>query len=97
MIAAVALSAIDVSVLIVYLTILAGMGVFFARRKRDSGDYFLASQRIPWWAAGLSLLGTSLSAITFLAIPAKAFQTDWVYLLGNLMIVAVAPPVIFLA
>ena len=95
MIAAIALSALDVSVLIAYLAILAGMGVFFARRKRDSSGYFLASQRIPWWAAGLSLLGTSLSAITFLAIPAKAYQTDWVYLLGNLMILAVAPPVIW--
>ena len=44
-------------------------------------------------AAGVSLLGTSLSAITFMAIPAKAYQTDWVYLVGHLMIVAVAPPV----
>lgn len=56
MIAAIGLSALDVAVLIAYLTILAGMGVYFARRKRDSGDYFLASQKIPWWAAGLSLL-----------------------------------------
>ncbi len=95
MIAAIALSVFDIAVLIVYLTILAGMGVYFARRRRDSGDYFLAGQKIPWWAAGLSLLGTSLSAITFMAIPAKAYQTDWVYLLGNLMIVAVAPPVIW--
>ena len=30
-----------------------------------------------------------------MAIPAKAYQTDWVYLLGNLMIVAVAPLVIW--
>ncbi|MBG89004.1 MAG: sodium:solute symporter [Verrucomicrobiales bacterium] len=94
-IAAIALSALDIAVLIVYLAFIAGMGVYFARRRRVSGDYFLAGQKIPWWAAGLSLLGTSLSAITFMAIPAKAFQTDWVYLLGNLMIVAVAPAVIW--
>ena len=89
------LTSLDVAVLCLYLAILTGMGIYFAWRKRGSDDYFLAGQRIPWWAAGLSLLGTSLSAITFMAIPAKAYQTDWVYLLGNLMIVAVAPPVIW--
>ena len=83
MIAATGLSSLDIVVLCGYLAILAGMGIYFARRKRDRDDYFLAGQRIPWWAAGLSLLGTSLSAISFMAIPAKAYQTDWVYLLGN--------------
>ena len=95
MIATTGLSFFDFGVLFGYLAILASMGLYFARRERSSDAYFLGSQRIPWWAAGLSLLGTSLSAITFMAIPAKAYQTDWVYLLGNLMIVAVAPPVIW--
>ena len=91
MIAAVALSAFDVAVLIFYLTILAGMGVYFARRRRDSGDYFLAGQKIPWWAAGISIFGTTLSAITFLAIPARSYAADWSTILLNGGIVVVAP------
>jgi SSS family transporter len=89
------LAAFDVAVISGYLLLLIGMGFWFARRERSSDDYFRAGQRIPWWAAGISLLGTSLSAITFMALPAMAYRTDWVYLLGNLMIVAVAPPVIW--
>jgi SSS family transporter len=88
------LSSIDTAVLIAYLLLLTLMGFYFARRGRRSEDYFLAGRRIPWWAAGISLLGTSISAITFMAIPALVYRTDWVYLIGNLMIVAVAPPVI---
>lgn len=89
------LRTVDVMVLCGYLLLLIAMGCYFARRRQDSNDYFLAGQRIPWWAAGLSLLGTSISAITFMAFPAMSFRTDWVYWLGNLMIVAVAPPVIW--
>ncbi len=88
------LGPVDTAVLVAYLLLLTLMGFYFARRERSSEDYFLAGRRIPWWAAGISLLGTSISAITFMAIPALVYRTDWVYLIGNLMIVAVAPPVI---
>ena len=81
-------------VLLAYLLLLVLMGIYFARRGRRTDDYFLAGRRIPWWAAGISLFGTSISAITFMAIPALVYRSDWVYLLGNLMIVAVALPVI---
>ena len=37
------------------------------------------------------LFATSLSAITFMTIPAKAWDTDWTYLLQNLLIIVVAP------
>ena len=88
------LTQLDITVLCTYLLLLAAAGGCIARRQRSHLDYFLAGKRIPWWAAGISLLGTSLSAITFMAIPAKAYQTNWVYLPGNLMIAAVALPVI---
>ena len=90
------LAAPDVVVLIVYLASLVVMGVYFSRRERSLADFFLGGRRIPWWAAGLSIYGTQLSAITFMAIPALVFRTDWVYFLGNVTIVAVAPVVVFL-
>src|SRR5690606_28027011 len=55
----------------------------------------LGGRKIPWWAAGLSIFGSKLSALTFIAIPAKAFATDWVYLLNNILIVAVAPFIVY--
>jgi SSS family transporter len=87
--------AIDFGVLAVYLAALVGMGFYFSRREKSTKDFFLGGHRVPWWAAGLSIFGTQLSAITFMAIPGKAYHTDWVYFLGNMMIVAVAPLVVF--
>lgn len=77
-----------------YCLILVGMGLYFARGRQTDTDYFLARRRIPWWAAGISIFGTQLSAITFMAIPAKAYATDWVYILGQGTIVLIAPVVI---
>lgn len=85
---------IDYAVLGVYLTALVVMGAYFSRREKTTDDFFLAGRRIPWWAAGLSIFGTQLSAITFMAIPAKAYATDWMGFLYNMGIVAVAPLII---
>jgi len=87
---------LDYTVIVVYLASLIAMGVYFSRREKSTNDFFLGGRRIPWWAAGLSIYGTQLSAITFLAIPAKTFATDWVYIVGNMMIFAVAPFVVWL-
>ncbi len=78
-----------------YFLVLVGMGFYFLSRERSDLDYFLARQRIPWWAAGVSIFGTQLSAITFMAIPATAFATDWVYSLGQVTIVLLAPVIIY--
>ena len=50
---------------------------------------------MPWWAAGLSIFGTALSAITFMAIPAKAYSADWSYIWLNAGILLVAPLIIY--
>jgi SSS family transporter len=89
-------AALDFLVLGAYLAALVGMGFYFSKRENSTHDFFLGGNRVPWWAAGLSIFGTQLSAITFMAIPAKAYATDWVYIVGNLMIVAVAPVVVYL-
>ena len=83
-------------VLVLYLAAMVGIGVFTSRREKTTDQFFLAGQRIPWWAAGLSIFGTQLSAITFMAIPATAFKEDWVRMIGNLMILPVLPLVICL-
>lgn len=89
------LGVINWVVIALYFLVLAGIGFYFARRQNNTNDYFKGGGRIPWWAAGLSLFGTALSAITFMAIPAKAFSTDWSYGLFNVGIVLVAPVIVF--
>ncbi|MEK6238235.1 MAG: hypothetical protein N2C14_26265, partial [Planctomycetales bacterium] len=90
------LSALDYSVIFVYLAALVMMGVYFSRRENTTDDFFLGGRRIPWWAAGMSIFGTQLSAITFMAIPAMVYRTNWVYFLMNMTIVAAAPVVVWM-
>lgn len=89
--------ALDYAVLIAYLAGMVGVGVFFMNKMKDTDDFFRGGQQMQWWAAGCSIFATMLSSITFMSIPAKAFAQDWVYLVGNLMVVAVAPVAVFLA
>lgn len=81
-------------VLVLYFIGMLLLGFFFMKRENDEQDFFKAGGRIPWWAAGISIFATTLSAITFIAIPAKAYATDWRMLVFNLTIILVAPVVI---
>ena len=82
--------------MIVYLVILAWMGWYFSKRQKSTNDFFKGGGRVPWWAAGLSIFGTVLSAITFMAIPAKTYSSDWSYFMYNMGIALVAPLIIIL-
>lgn len=83
-------------VIAIYFGILVWMGWFFSKRQKNINDYFRGGKQLPWWLVGLSIFGTALSAITFMAIPAKAYATDWSYIIINAGIIAVAPLIIFL-
>lgn len=86
---------VNYAVLVAYFALLVGLGVYFSRREESTDDYFRAGGRIPWWAAGISIFGTQLSAITFMAIPAQAYATNWVYILAQATIVLIAPVIIY--
>lgn len=84
--------AFDWSVIGLYFLAVIGISWYVSKNMgHTTGDFFLGGQKIPWWAAGLSIFGSKLSALTFIAIPAKAYASDWVYIMNNIMIVAVAP------
>jgi len=79
----------------IYLVLTLVVGLYFTGREKSTDDFFLGGRRVPWWAAGLSIFGTQLSAITFMAIPAKAYDTNWSYIFNHVTIVMVAPIVVF--
>ncbi|MES2859795.1 MAG: sodium:solute symporter, partial [Pseudomonadota bacterium] len=80
---------LDWSIIFVYLASMVGIGgYFYLREKRNSTDsFFVGGRSIPFWAAGVSLYATNVSSISFIAIPAKAFETNWTYLANNLIAV----------
>lgn len=85
---------INWTVLALYLLAMLGMGIYFMRREGDAEDFFKGGGRIPWWAAGISIYATMLSAITYMSIPAKAYATDWTYYPMLVTILIVSFPVI---
>lgn len=85
---------INWTVLSVYLLGMLSLGYYFMKRAGSSDDFFKGGGRIPWWAAGISIYATMLSAITYMAIPAKAFATNWTYYIMLLMILVMSFPVV---
>ncbi len=74
------LESLDYVVIVLYLLIVAGIGFWASRGQRNTEDYFLGGHKIPWWAAGLSLIATATSALTFMGAPVQSLKGDWTYL-----------------
>jgi SSS family solute:Na+ symporter len=80
---------LDWSVIVIYLAGMIGIGVYFYLKDQTASesDFFVGGRSIPFWAAGISLYATNTSSISFIAIPAKAYETNWQYLTNNLVAV----------
>jgi SSS family solute:Na+ symporter len=74
------LSVIDIIVLAVYFGLTVGIGLYFSKKNTDTEEYFLGGRSFPGWALGLSLVGTCMSSVTFIAYPADSFKTTLVRL-----------------
>lgn len=83
------LKPLDWAVIFVYLISMLGIGLYFyLREKRQSTtEFFVGGRSIPFWAAGVSLYAANTSSISYIAIPAKSFETNWQYMTNNLIAV----------
>jgi SSS family solute:Na+ symporter len=68
---------IDWIVLVVYFCGTMGIGIYFYRKSRTTEGFTAADRSVPGWAVGLSIFATYLSSISFLALPGKAYATNW--------------------
>lgn len=83
---------LDYVMVAVYLCGMIVIGFYFSRRESGTDDFFVGGRRMPWWAVGFSLYATGTSAISFMAIPAKSYATDWLYLAQNAIgLIAIIP------
>jgi SSS family solute:Na+ symporter len=67
----------DLAVLVGYLILIAALGAWFGRRGSDSGEFMAGGRALPGWAVGLSMFGSYVSSISFLANTGKAYGTNW--------------------
>ena len=68
---------VDIAVLLLYLAAVIGCGAWFARKTSGSDEYMSAQRMLPGWAVGLSMFGSYISSISFLANPGKAYSSNW--------------------
>jgi len=70
------MSWIDWSVLIVFLGYTVWDGTRQGKDASTIEGYLLANRSMPWWAAGLSVMATQASAITFIGTTGIAYVED---------------------
>jgi solute:Na+ symporter, SSS family len=58
--------ALDWAIVVVYLAYVGIDGIRRTRRSNEIEGYLLANRSLPWWAVGLSVMATQLSAVTMI-------------------------------
>ena len=71
---------IDYMVIGGYLLAITAFGSYFARFQRTTRDYFLTGRSVPWWAICFTIVATETSTLTFISVPATAYNSDMTFL-----------------
>ena len=82
------MAGIELLVLLLYLAGVVAVGLWVGRKTRSTDEFMAAGRSVPGWAVGLSIFGTYVSSISFLALPSKAFAGNW-----NAFVFSLAIPV----
>jgi Na+/proline symporter len=69
------MSAVDWSIVAAYLIWIVADGLRRSHHTDQVEGYFLAGRSLPWWAVGLSVMATQLSAITLVGTTGQAYAT----------------------
>ena len=69
----------NVTVVVAYLLLIVGVGMWFALKRKSANQFMVADQTLPGWAVGLSMFGSYISSISFLANPATSFKGNWMW------------------
>ena len=68
------LSALDISLLVIYFTFVIGIGVALRRLVKTSTDFFLSGRSLPAWITGIAFISANLGAIEILGMSASGAQ-----------------------
>jgi solute:Na+ symporter, SSS family len=74
------LNGLDLLVIVAYLAGVTLFGLRFRRKQQTLNDYFLADNRIPWWAISLSIVAAETSTLTIIGVPGMAYEKDFRFL-----------------
>jgi len=64
---------LDWIIVVAYLIYIVYDGLRLTKKSQEVEGYFLANRSLPWWAVGLSVMATQLSAITLVGATGQAY------------------------
>jgi len=64
---------VDWAIVAAYLTWIVWDGLRLTKRSHELEGYFLGGRSLPWWAVGLSVMATQLSAITMVGTTGQGY------------------------
>ncbi|CAN5553393.1 hypothetical protein BH10ACI2_BH10ACI2_12260 [soil metagenome] len=64
---------LDWTIVVAYLAYVIWDGIRMTKNSDNVEGYFLANRSLPWWAVGLSVMATQLSAITLVGTTGQAY------------------------
>ena len=67
-------STLDWSILVVYIIGNLILGYFLSKKISTAEDFYLGRKGTPWWAIGISVIATYVSALSFLGAPAWSYS-----------------------
>src|SRR5215467_6238019 len=74
---------LDVVIIVLYLAMLAGVGLYFSKRQKSLDEFFLAKQSMAWLPVGLSLMAALDSAIEYLMQRSWTIKDGLILLIGT--------------
>jgi Na+/proline symporter len=64
---------VDWTIIAIYLVWIVWDGLRLTKRSHELEGYFLGGRSLPWWAVGLSVMATQLSAITMIGTTGQGY------------------------
>lgn len=71
------MNTIDIIIFLTYTIGIALFGSSFFKKSRTSSSFTLGNNDIPRWVVTMSIFATFVSSISYIALPGKAFQSNW--------------------
>lgn len=67
-------------VLIAYFSVLYLISLIVARKGTSNEAFFIGNRKSPWWTIAIGMIGTSISAVSFVSVPGWVRETDMSYM-----------------
>ena len=68
------LNTLDYLVIVLYLLMLSGVGLYLTRFNKTVDDFFKGGGKTPWWIAGLSTFVSGFTAFMFVAAAGHTYK-----------------------